>query len=264
MSHNNLLTIANFSFTHSGTKQSLSSSSASLKSQNLLLLTARKIFFIITELQVQESNQDIDYFYRYLMQELKNFQEEVKKIKCINSDSALIARYILCVTLDEILSKMVVKRNLVWNHPSFIEIFYNEGYADENFFIILDRLCQAPRQYIDLIELMYICLNLGYEGRFKNQPFNQAQLQRVIYVTYQIIRENRGEIDKQLSPSLNLSYSKQAVSFFEKKKKKYFFRSILSILFIIFALDVLFNYLLQICSNPLLTQLQQATEMLVK
>lgn len=242
----------------------LRTASSALKIQNQILLVARKVFFAITELKMGKSIQDTHYLRAYLIQELNDFQSELKKVQHVDTDTVLISRYILCTVLDEIIQDLVAKKKATWEFPTFIEEFYAEGYADENFFIILDRVSQAPHQYVDLLELMYVCLSLGYEGKFRNQPLSQRELQQLINFTYQLIREQRGEVDKRLSPSVSVQAIKQDVGMPGQQKRYSIVRVIFIALGIILLLDILFNYLLQLCSHSLLQELQQATEMLVQ
>lgn len=218
----------------------------------------------MAESKGEKSFRDLNRLRGYLVQELAEYQKELRKIKNINSDTILISRYILCAVLDEVLYGLASKQSMSWDYPSLVEEFYEEGYADENFFIILDRISQAPNQYLDLLELMYICLSMGYEGKFKNQVLHQAQLQQIVNYTYQLIRDHRGEINKKLSPAIDLSQQKQAVSAKKPESALSVLWIILFVFFAILVLDVLFNYLLQLCSDPLIQQLQQATEMLIR
>ena len=55
-------------------------------------------------------------------------------------------------------------------------MFHKEAQGGEKFFEILERLRAEPDRYIDLIELLYVCLALGYEGKYRARPSGQRRL----------------------------------------------------------------------------------------
>jgi type VI secretion system protein ImpK len=69
----------------------------------------------------------------------------------------------------------------------------------EKFFEILERLRGNPGRYIDLIELVYLCLALGYEGKYRHDPSGQGQLGQLQRDLYRLIREQRQLHDEGLS-----------------------------------------------------------------
>ena len=51
----------------------------------------------------------------------------------------------------------------VWTSNGLLVTFHNETWAVK-FFQLLAKLSQNPRQHILLLELIYFCLLLGFEG----------------------------------------------------------------------------------------------------
>jgi type VI secretion system protein ImpK len=52
----------------------------------------------------------------------------------------------------------------VWSRHSLLVTFHNETWGGEKFFQLLAKLAQNPQQHAHLLELMYYCLALGFEG----------------------------------------------------------------------------------------------------
>src|SRR5207244_2746893 len=69
----------------------------------------------------------------------------------------------------------------------------------EKFFLILQRLCQAPRANLDVLELMYLCLALGLEGRYRVIDGGRGQLDTLRERLQQLIQRERGPFEQDLS-----------------------------------------------------------------
>jgi type VI secretion system protein ImpK len=79
-------------------------------------------------------------------------------------------------------------------------LFHKEVGGGEKFFEILERLRANPSRYIDLIELVYVCLALGYEGKYRHDPSGQARLAELQHDLYRLVRDQRESPDEDLSP----------------------------------------------------------------
>jgi type VI secretion system protein ImpK len=70
----------------------------------------------------------------------------------------------------------------------------------ERFFEILPQMQQDPGRHGDVVELMYLCLSLGFEGRYRVMPRGVAALTELRDGVYRGIRQRRGEFERELSP----------------------------------------------------------------
>jgi type VI secretion system protein ImpK len=66
--------------------------------------------------------------------------------------------------------------------------------------MLLSKLAQTPAQNRDLLELLYACLALGFEGRYRVIDNGRAQLDTLRERLAQILRKERGEYERELSP----------------------------------------------------------------
>jgi type VI secretion system protein ImpK len=64
---------------------------------------------------------------------------------------------------------------------------------------LLAKLSQKPAQHIDLLELLYYCLQLGFEGRYRVADNGRSQLETLRQRLLLILRSNRGEYAQPLS-----------------------------------------------------------------
>lgn len=53
-----------------------------------------------------------------------------------------------------------------WSKISLLSSFHNETFGGEKFFQLLDRLSKNPVKHLPMLELMYLCLALGFEGKY--------------------------------------------------------------------------------------------------
>ncbi|MDM5175641.1 type IVB secretion system protein IcmH/DotU [Massilia sp. DJPM01] len=110
------------------------------------------------------------------------------------------AQYCLCTLLDETISGTAWGGNGVWASQSLLVHFHNEAFGGEKFFLILQKLCQDPDANLDLLELMYLCLALGLEGRYRVIDGGQARLDTIRQRLQLLIRKQRGAGEMALSP----------------------------------------------------------------
>ena len=58
---------------------------------------------------------------------------------------------------------------------------------------------QQPKTHLVLLELLYICLCLGFEGRYRIEDRGLSKLDEIRENAYQIIQRQRGDVEKNLS-----------------------------------------------------------------
>src|SRR5258705_112082 len=63
----------------------------------------------------------------------------------------------------------------------------------------LNSLVQDPARHIDLLELQYLCLALGFTGKYQVQARGDARLNEVKQELYRVIRAQRGTPPSDLS-----------------------------------------------------------------
>lgn len=226
-----------------------------LTNKNLLVDAANKLFSEITHLTRKKNCTDVLHLRRHLLNEIHRFQIKAETLR-YDTDNILIGRYAISSTIDEIINQTSWGKKHEWQKHSLLQELQQNANADEHFFTILDRICRAPNKFIDNIELMYICLSLGFAGKFRHQPQGKLNLQKIIDATYKMIRTHRGEIDKRISPSIKSvkTYVK------EKCKTMPIWRTMIVAAAIIVTVYVGFNYKLKTYSNKLIQQIQSVSK----
>ena len=87
-----------------------------------------------------------------------------------------------------------------WSQQSLTSIFQNEVTGGDRFFEILEQMQQDLGHNGEVVELMYLCTSLGFEGRYRVMPRGTAALAELRDGVYRLIRTRRGDFERELSP----------------------------------------------------------------
>lgn len=167
----------NITISRAKSKNNINNHSYDGANNNFLFLSS-DIFKYIDSLQNSYDIGELQDVRALLIQDIDYFAESANK-KGIENSQTVLARYILCTFSDEIISTTYWGKDKNWANHSLLGHFYNETYGGDKFFKILEQLLRAPAKYIDLLELMYICLSLGFEGKYRIQNRGKMELDSI-------------------------------------------------------------------------------------
>lgn len=115
------------------------------------------------------------------------------------NDQIIAARYVLCTLLDESAASTPWGGSGVWSAQSLLVQFHNETWGGEKVFQLMSKLAENIPGNRNLLELLYVCLAFGFEGRYRVLDNGRAQLDSVRQRLAQLLRQGRPEPDKALS-----------------------------------------------------------------
>ena len=115
------------------------------------------------------------------------------------NEQVVAARYVLCTLVDEAASSTPWGSSGAWSAQSLLVHFHNETWGGEKVFQLLARLAENPAQHRNLLELVYVALALGFEGRYRVQTDGRTQLASLRERLALRLRELAGPVDKTLS-----------------------------------------------------------------
>lgn len=167
---------------------------------NPLADAASYLFSIVGKLKHTHTYRHLNKLQGELVQEINLFQEAIKQ-HGYNAEYVVVCRYVICATLDDIISHTAWGSQGQWDAYSLLATFSQDLHHHEKFFSIMDRAIKDPVHYIDLMELQYLCLSLGYKGHYRSTEHNQYQLEQITNNLYKHIRAFRGSFSKTLSPT---------------------------------------------------------------
>jgi type VI secretion system protein ImpK len=101
--------------------------------------------------------------------------------------------------LDETVLNTPWGSNSIWGTQSLLIFFHKEAWGGEKFFLILKNCMQQPGTHLDLLELLYFSLCLGFQGRYRVEDHGASKLEEIRENAYQIIQRQRGDVERNLS-----------------------------------------------------------------
>ncbi len=132
-----------------------------------------------------------------LAESVKRFEASARALNLPN-EQVIAARYVLCTLLDEAASSTPWGA-AGWSAQSLLVQFHNEGWGGEKVFQLLTRLAENPAQHRNLLELVYVALSLGFEGRYRVLDKGRAQLDDLRQRLALMLRQLSGTPEKALS-----------------------------------------------------------------
>ncbi len=144
-------------------------------------------------------NPDPEVLRRSIVDEVRAFE---KRALATGLDTRCLraARYALCATIDDLVLSTPWGAASNWARQSLTSVFHNEVSGGERFFDILEQMQADLGHNLPAVELMYLCMRLGFEGRYRVLPRGTAALTELTDGTYRTIANRRGEFERELSP----------------------------------------------------------------
>lgn len=169
-----------------------------LSGTNPLAVAANPLLNLIPQIRVMPHHPDPAQLRDYLVEQVNMFERRAREAN-VSPETVIAARYALCTALDETAAKTPWGGGGQWSRHSLLVTFHNETWGGEKFYQVLARLVQDPKKHFDLIELMAVCIALGFEGRFGVVDNGRSQLDTLRRRLVEILDGARGEYSKALS-----------------------------------------------------------------
>jgi len=131
---------------------------------------------------------------------IRKFEQQARS-EGLPNEQVIAARYILCTLLDESAASTPWGGSGVWSGQSLLVLFHNETWGGEKVFQLMSKLAENVPNNRNLLELMYVALAFGFEGRYRVLNDGKAQLDSLRARLSQMLRgANRADSEKALSP----------------------------------------------------------------
>lgn len=174
---------------------------------NPLLAAAQPLVDQIAWLQNVGDVRQPDNYRQALVTAVTQFERRCGLVG-VDEDNIIYARYVLCTVLDEMVNKTPWSDKGEWNRQSLLAQFHGETGGGEKYFDLLDHLQLHPASHLDVLELMLVCLNMGFEGKYHLVPRGLLELEQAKDNLFQLIRLQRGEPEQALSPHWHATSAK--------------------------------------------------------
>jgi type VI secretion system protein ImpK len=165
---------------------------------NPLVRAASPLLLLGGQLRGSTSPIDVDGLRRHALEEVRRFEERARA-GAIPNEIVVAARYALCAHLDEAVLSTPWGAQSEWSQHPLLVTLHREAWGGEKFFDMLDRVSADPARYVDLMELLYLCLALGFAGKYEVADRGHERLAAIQQDLYRKIRAQRSAAPADLS-----------------------------------------------------------------
>ncbi|MEW5547901.1 type IVB secretion system protein IcmH/DotU [Pseudomonas soli] len=166
---------------------------------NPLVAAAGELLSEVVRLKHSETSEDLTTLKERLSACIRSFETRIH-YEGVESSQITVARYLLCTVVDEAVVTTPWGNESQWSQMSLLSAFHNETFGGEKFFAVLDRMSKNPVKHLPMLELMYLCLSLGFEGKYRVIDRGMSELEGIRDALFRQIRQLRGDVPRELSP----------------------------------------------------------------
>jgi type VI secretion system protein ImpK len=192
--------------------------SAIKDASNPLLEAARPLLRAMSEMPDKLDPDGVEHLRTVLEQEVRSFQKLCDQAN-IRRDHMLGARYCLCTALDEAAMQTTWgeagTNGVAWNTNGLATIFHEDRDGGSKIYLLIARLMTEPREHLDLLEVIYRILSLGFEGRYRYEAGGNRKHEAVRQRLYDEIMSQRGSVPVALSPHWQSDTKGKRASFYD-------------------------------------------------
>jgi type VI secretion system protein ImpK len=166
---------------------------------NALLEAASSLLRFLADMPASlETTEAVESLRILLEQEVGLFQQLCEKANLPWKHMAVV-RYCLCTALDEAASRTRWGAGGVWASRCLLVKFEGEREGGEKFFLLIGRMATDPQEYVDILEIIYRALSLGFEGRYSVVTDGHRHLEQIRQRLWTLITGARDSIHSDLS-----------------------------------------------------------------
>ena len=167
---------------------------------NPLNSAAATLFSLVSRIRNRAQHMEADKLRRSVVAEVREFEARALT-SGISAQDVKVARYAICATLDDVVLNTPWGGESVWAQQSMVATFHKENVGGDRFFDLLARLEQDPSNNLHLLEFLYVCLSLGFEGRLRIEQGGSDKHMQIRAGLARTIRAQRGAAERGLSPN---------------------------------------------------------------
>ena len=183
----------------SAPRPNVTSVEAGMTGMNTLNACGATLFSLVSRIRNRAQHPDPDALRRSVVAEVRAFENRALQAR-VDAQEVQVARYAICATLDDVVLNTPWGGTSVWAQQSMVGTFHRETVGGDRFYDLLARLEQDPGRNIDLLEFLYMCLTLGFEGRLRVEHGGADKHMTIRQGLAKIIRSQRGDVEHDLSP----------------------------------------------------------------
>jgi type VI secretion system protein ImpK len=188
------------------------------RAKNPLLEAAHPLLRALADMPEYLETDAIALLRSLLEQELRAFQKLCEQAN-IRRDHMIGARYCLCTALDEAAMQTSWGKGsdsgVEWITNGLATIFHEDRQGGDKVYLLIGRLMTEPQEHLDLLEVIYRILSLGFEGRYRYETDGRRKHETVRQRIYNEIMSQRAAVPVALSPHWQSDVKGKRIAFFD-------------------------------------------------
>jgi len=169
-------------------------------SDNLIVDKAGYLISLCCQLKRIDNHNDVSGLRQKCIELIKSYEQDLRN-ESVNPELIQSARYSICCFIDEAVLNTKWGETSRWSSESLLSTFHNETFGGEHFYTLLDDALQSPTTKWQLLELMYLCLSLGFIGKMRFEENGDSKLEDYRESAFQVVLNNKpSKGSRELSP----------------------------------------------------------------
>ncbi len=163
-----------------------------------LSAAAAPLLQLLVRLRSTRQQVDPKELHARATRELRDFERRARDLG-IAMELLRPAHYALCASIDDIVLNTPWGATGFWASQSLVATFHHGVRGADAFFDQLWQMQRDPDRFLPAIELMYLCLSLGFMGRYRQSQGDAGAFDRLRAETHAIIAVQRQPARRELS-----------------------------------------------------------------
>ena len=163
-----------------------------------LTVAASPLLQLLARLRAMRRAPDPTVLRERAVQDLRAFERKARDAG-IAMEVLRPAHYALCASIDDVVLNTPWGAASGWASQTLVATFHPGARGADLFFDQLRQMRRTPSKFLPAIELMYLCLSLGYMGRYR-QVRGEGELEQTRSDTHAVIAAQHQAADAELSP----------------------------------------------------------------
>ncbi|MBA1147255.1 DotU family type IV/VI secretion system protein [Ectothiorhodospiraceae bacterium WFHF3C12] len=166
---------------------------------NPLVEAAAPLLLLAASVRRSREHPDVSGLHERVVRQVQDFEREASDAG-MAPETVLAARYALCTFIDEAVMNTPWGGHSPWASRPLLLGFHKDTGGGEKFFQMVERVLADRTPKRELVEFFYVCLALGFEGKYRVSDTGRSALAETRERLYARIREWRSEVPQELSP----------------------------------------------------------------
>ena len=173
--------------------------SAARSGLNPLIAAAAPMFSLVGRIRNRAQHNDPTALRNAVVQQIQTFETTALQAQ-VPAQQVKIARYAICATIDDVVLNTPWGGRSVWAQQSMVGTFHKETHGGDRFYELLARLEKEPTVNLLLLEFIFMCLSLGFEGRLRVEDRGAEKHATIRAGLASLIRAQRGPLEPEIAP----------------------------------------------------------------